>query len=47
MTFDITHICIFVLGFSIAQLLCEVSELKKIRKAVEMFAEDFSSEVRK
>lgn len=37
---------LFLLGFSISQLIGEFNNLRRIRKAVERFAEDFSREVK-
>lgn len=37
----------FFLGFSVSQLLTELVEMRRIRKAVERFAEDFAKEVRR
>jgi len=35
----------FTLGFCVAQLISECRDMRRIRKAVERFADDFSKEV--
>jgi hypothetical protein len=43
----ITYIACTTLGFSLSQLLVDAYEMRRIRKAVERFADDFAKEVRR